>query len=129
MKMSKSCILLRSLRFHAFHGVLEQERTVGNDYEVSLRIRCGIEDAMLSDEIGDTINYAEVSALVAQEMRIPSKLLEHVAGRIGKRLFQCFPQIEELELHIIKVNPPMGADCDGAGIEIHLINDKTLEEI
>ncbi len=125
MKMSKSYILLRRLRFHAFHGVMEQERTVGNDYEVSLRIKYNTAKAMVSDEVEDTVNYAEVSALVAQEMRIPGKLLEHVAGRIGERLFQNFPQIEELELHIIKVNPPMGADCDGAGIEIHLINDKT----
>lgn len=125
MKMSKSYILLRRLRYHAFHGVMEQERTVGNDYEVSLRIKYNIAKAMVSDEVEDTVNYAEVSALVDREMRVPSKLLEHVAGRIGERLFQNFPQIEELELHIIKVNPPMGADCDGAGIEIHLINDKT----
>lgn len=125
MKMSKSYILLRRLRYHAFHGVMEQERTVGNDYEVSLRIKYNIAKAMVSDEVEDTVNYAEVSALVDREMRVPGKLLEHVAGRIGERLFQNFPQIEELELHIIKVNPPMGADCDGAGIEIHLINDKT----
>ncbi|MBD9259822.1 MAG: dihydroneopterin aldolase, partial [Prevotella sp.] len=27
---------------------------------------------------------------------------------------------------IMKVNPPFGADCDGAGIEVHLMNYKTL---
>ena len=36
MIVKQSKILLNNLRFHAFHGVLPQERVVGNDYVVSL---------------------------------------------------------------------------------------------
>ena len=63
---------------------------------------------------------------VKQEMEIPGKLLEHVAGRIGKRLFAEYPTIQKIQLAITKVNPPFGADCDGAGVEVVLTNDKTL---
>ena len=52
-------------------------------------------------------------------MEIPSKLLEHVCGRIATRLFQEFPGIEEIEIKLSKRNPPMGADIDSAGVEMH----------
>ncbi len=126
MKLDSSYVLLENLRFHAFHGVLPQERTVGNDYLVSLKIKYDISSALTSDDVDDTINYAEVYRLVSQEMSVPSALVERVAGRIGDRIFRKFPKVEEIFLKVLKRNPPMGADCDGAGVEVHLINDKTL---
>lgn len=125
MKVSSSYICLENMRFHAFHGVLPQERKTGNDYVVSLRAKYDISQAMASDLVDDTLNYAQVYEIVAREMREPSLLLEHVAGRIGKSLFAAFPSIEEMSLKVVKLNPPMGADSDGAGVEVHLINDKT----
>ena len=126
MTMKSSYILLENVKFHAFHGVLPQERKVGNDYQVSLRIGYDFSRAMVSDDVNDTLNYAEVYHLLSQEMMVPSALLERVAGRIGDRLFRQFPAIQSIDLTIIKVNPPMGADSEGAGVEVHLINDKTL---
>ena len=41
------------------------------------------------------------------------------------KLFSDFPEIQKLQLSITKVNPPMGADSDGAGVEVVLTNDKT----
>ncbi len=80
---------------------------------------------METDDVADTLSYADVYQLVQQEMQQPSNLLEHVVGRIGKRLLAEFPLIKAIDLKLTKVNPPMGADCDGAGVEIHLINEKT----
>lgn len=126
MKVHSTYISLDAMRFHAYHGVLSQERITGNDYVVNLRIKYDFSLAMTSDDVNDTLNYAEVYQVVEQEMSVPSNLLERVAGRIGDRLFRRFPAIEELQLKVIKQNPPMGADCEGAGVEVHLINDKTL---
>lgn len=126
MAVKSSYILLENVKFYAFHGVLPQERKVGNDYQVSLRIGYDISRAMVSDDVNDTLNYAEVYQLLSQEMSVPSALLERVAERIGDRLFRKFPAIQSIDLTIIKVNPPMGADSEGAGVEVHLINDKTL---
>ena len=58
-------------------------------------------------------------------MAKPSKLLEHVAGRIGDSLFAAYPSIKEIQLSVTKINPPMGADSDGAGVEVVLTNNKT----
>lgn len=120
MNLLCSYILLKDVRFHAYHGVLPQERLTGNDYVVNLRIRYDVSKALVSDDVNDTLNYAEVYQLISQEMSVPSALIERVAGRIGDRLFRRFPAIQEMELKIIKENPPMGADCKGAGVEVHL---------
>ena len=125
MKLMSSKIYLRNVRFHAFHGVLPQEGIVGNDYLVNLVLDYDFSSAMKTDELQGTLNYAEVYQKVREEMAVPSKLLEHVAGRIAHRLFSDFPEIQKLQLSITKVNPPMGADSDGAGVEVVLTNDKT----
>lgn len=111
------------MRFHAHHGVMEQERLTGGDFLVSLSACYPLEKATESDSVADTLNYAEVYNIVRKEMDIPSNLLEHVAGRIGKKLMETMPLISELTVKLTKINPPMGADCDGAGVLLHFIND------
>lgn len=125
MKLMSSKIYLRNVRFHAFHGVLPQEGIVGNDYLVNLVLDYDFSSAMKTDDLQGTLNYAEVYQKVREEMVVSSKLLEYVAGRIAHRLFSDFPEIQKLQLSITKVNPPMGADSDGAGVEVVLTNDKT----
>ena len=125
MRITSSYIILRNVRFHAFHGVMPQERKVGADFLVNLRVGYPLEQAMQSDEVSDTLNYAALYEVVKAEMMQPSNLLEHVAGRIADAIVKRFPQVTSIDLDLTKQNPPMGADCDGAGVEIHLINDKT----
>ena len=125
MRITSSYIILRNVRFHAFHGVMPQERKVGADFLVNLRVGYPLEQAMQSDEVGDTLNYAALYEVVKAEMMQPSNLLEHVAGRIAEAIVKHFSQVTSIDLELTKQNPPMGADCDGAGVEIHLINDKT----
>lgn len=125
--MTSGYICLKGLRFHAFIGVAEQERTVGNDYIADLRIRYPFGEALESDNLSATLNYAEVFETVRDVMRCPCQLLEFAAGEIASALCRRFPDIETIDLNLTKVNPPMGADCDGAGVEIHLINNKTEE--
>lgn len=125
MRITASYIHLRNVRFHAFHGVMPQERRVGAYFLVNLRVGYPLEKAMQSDEVADTLNYAALYAVVREEMMKPSNLLEQVAGRIADAVIKAFSQVTSIDLELTKENPPMGADCDGAGVEIHLINDKT----
>ena len=114
----KSFILLNELHFHAFHGVGTQEQLVGNDFVVSLKLRTDLSRAILSDEVNDTVSYADVFQSVKEEMEIPSRLLEHVAGRIIQRLFDDYPTVDEITLTLLKRNPPMNADIASAGVEV-----------
>ena len=125
MKLTSSYIHLSDVRFHAFHGVLPQEKSVGADFVVNLRLGYDISSAMESDNVMETLNYSQVYEAVKQEMETPSNLLEYVAGRIVQSLNDHFPDITSIDLKLTKLNPPMGADGCSASVEIHLINDKT----
>lgn len=125
MKVESGYIWLRDLRFYAFHGVMEQETRVGGWFTLTLRVGSDVERALETDDVADALNYAELYEVARREMEVPSHLIEHVAGRIGKAVFQTFPQASAVDLWLRKDNPPMGADCSGAEVELHLINDKT----
>ena len=124
MFQMKSSIYINALRLHAYHGVLPQERVVGNDYVIDMKVDYDISRAMDTDDVADTINYAQLCQLVEEEMNIPSNLIEHVAGRIARRIIASYNGVLAVHLSITKMNPPMGADSDGAGVEIHLTNNK-----
>ena len=100
------------MHFYAYHGVLPQERTVGNEYCVDLTLFYPFEAALHSDGLSDTINYAEVYETVKSEMAIPSDLLEHVAGRIIRALQARFPKITGGKIAVTKKRPPIAAEID-----------------
>ena len=125
MTLTGSKVWLRRVRFYARHGVMPQERTVGGWFTVTVAVGYDLSRAMDSDDVADTLNYARLYELVSREMAVPSQLLEHVAGRIVRAIAEEWPQATSVDLWLDKDNPPMGADSEGAGVEIHLINDKT----
>ena len=116
MKNMTSQIELKEMHFYAHHGVAEQETKVGNQFVVNLRLTAPLEQAIQTDNLIYTINYAEVFELVKEEMRIPSKLLEHVAGRILDKLHETFPQLTAVWLKVEKLNPPFGGDVYSAAV-------------
>lgn len=106
------------MRFYAYHGVLPQERVVGGEYSVSLKVDVDMKAAIEHDVVEVALNYAELFHLVKLEMDQPSDLLENVASRIGQAIFDVFPQVSTLQVQVVKLNPPMSADCQGAGVEL-----------
>lgn len=120
MTIAASKIYLDDMRFYAYHGVMEQERLVGGEYSVSLTVEADLSEAVRTDDVADTINYAALYEVVKSEMAVPSKLLEHVAGRIGQRVMEAFERITTLTIKVTKLNPPMGADSKGASVELKM---------
>ena len=125
----ESTILLNNVRFHAFHGVMPQERTVGADFTLSLRLEADVWNAVWTDELASTISYAEVYEIAAEEMNRPSALLEHVAGRIVLHLFNSFPTLHSVYIRLLKDNPPVGAQCDGMGVELTVSREEIANKL
>ena len=111
-------VYIKDMRLHAFHGVNEQERVVGNDYVVNLCVDYPLEQACTSDDVSDTLNYATLVDIVKQEMQQPSNLLEHVAGRIARAVFAMHAKAEAVTVDIRKIAAPMSADFAGAGVRL-----------
>ena len=119
MKINSSYIYLKDIHCYAYHGVAPLENIIGNEYVINLKLKVDISKAAQTDEVADTVNYAGVHRIIKEEMATPSKLLEHIGGRIVQKLFDEFSAIEEIQFYLSKRNPPMGADIDAAGVELH----------
>lgn len=116
----KSVIELKNIRFFAYHGVLPQETVVGNEFIVNIRLEADLSAACKSDNVKDTINYAEVYERVKTEMMQPSKLLENVAFRILHSIKDAFPQITAMEVRLAKLHPPIIGDVECAEVVLSI---------
>jgi dihydroneopterin aldolase len=114
--MSK--IIFENLKIYAYHGVLPEEKILGTYYILNLEIHADLEKAAESDNLKDTINYAEINEILHQEMAIPSQLLEHAIGRIIKNLKSTFPKITSIKVKLTKTNPPMKGEMNGVSVEM-----------
>lgn len=106
------------MKFFAYHGVGEQERVVGNHFEVTLKVYCPMEKAMTNDDLNGTVNYAELHALVEQQMAKPSMLLENVAYRIIQAVKENFHTITGGVVTISKLTPPFKCDMEKVDVTI-----------
>ena len=111
-------ISLNDIRIFAYHGVMPQEHIVGDWYTINLQLTVSNEIATQSDLISDTVDYSKVFEVVKREMQIPSKLIEHVCGRITQTILDQFSLVDAIRITIIKQNPPIGAECGGCGVEL-----------
>lgn len=117
MKIVETRIDLTNILFRARHGVEAREKEAGNNYRISLSVwPCG-HSAMETDNVGETISYADLYEVVRHVVveEEPSDLLEHVAGRILEELSVHSPEIARATVTITKVQPPIrGFNGDGA---------------
>ncbi|PIF47353.1 dihydroneopterin aldolase [Chryseobacterium sp. 52] len=114
--MSK--IFLEEVKIYAYHGVLPEENIIGTYYILNVELHTDLWKAAETDDLNDTISYADINDIIHQEMAIKSKLLEHVAGRITMKIHENFPQISYIKLRITKTSPPMQGEMKGASIEL-----------
>lgn len=114
-------IQLENIKIYAYHGVLPEETTIGTYFIVNAEICADVSRATETDDLQDTISYAEINEIIHEEMKIPSKLLEHVIGRILNRLENAFPQVTSAKIKLTKTNPPMRGEMSGASLEIEKI--------
>ena len=121
MQATDMYIRLEGLKIYAYHGVLPQENFVGAYYYIDLKLKTDFTHAAETDELEGTVSYADIFAVVKEEMAITSKLLEHVCQRIALRIFKDFPTIEAIDIRLSKENPPMGACAKSIGIEAHYV--------
>ena len=112
-----SKIILENIKIYAYHGVLPEEKILGTFYIVNAEIVADITKAAETDDLNDTINYALINDIIHAEMKISSELLEHVAGRIIRKIKLEFPQIQNVKIKITKTKPPMQGEMKGVSVE------------
>lgn len=109
-------ILIEGMEFYAYHGCFAEEQIIGTRFMADLEIETDTVPAEKSDQLSQTINYQEVYKVIAGQMAVKSKLLEHVAGRIVQELKAQYPSIIKMKLKISKLDPHLGGKVAGVSI-------------
>jgi 7,8-dihydroneopterin aldolase/epimerase/oxygenase len=111
-------IALEGLEFFAYHGVSGEEQKIGNRYQIDIQIVTDFSEAAENDELRDTVDYADLYEIIAEVMKIKSRLLEHIAKLIISNVRERYPNIEKIEVTVSKFNPPIGGVCTRAKVTL-----------
>jgi 7,8-dihydroneopterin aldolase/epimerase/oxygenase len=111
-------IELRGLSIYTHHGVTEAEREVGQRLEFDVSFDVPDCDAVLTDRLEDTVDYAEVCdivALAATERNY--KTLERLCQVVGERLMERF-RCEHVRVRAAKPEPPLPLAMQEVAVEV-----------
>ncbi len=106
---------LKQVRFFAFHGLYEEEKRKGTEFELSLAVSFLPEKEMIG-LIDETVNYAELYEIVNAEMQQPRDLLETLAMTIVDKIHITYPIIKRAVISITKLNPPIPGIKGSTGV-------------
>jgi 7,8-dihydroneopterin aldolase/epimerase/oxygenase len=99
-------IHLYNLRFYSHHGVFEEEKILGNEYEVNISV--GFEPTVFPvNHIDETIDYTVIYQLVKARMAIPSRLLETIVTELAAGIQYKYSQVTKISISIKKLYPPV----------------------
>lgn len=104
--MGEFIIELKGLQFYSFHGLYDEEKKIGGEFVVDVLAKLDSSHHEVSS-IKETVNYAEVFAIVKKEMDHPRELLETLTQAISKKIHDKFSSIIEIEVRVEKKGPPI----------------------
>jgi dihydroneopterin aldolase len=112
-------IRITGIKGFGYHGVFEAERANGQDFYVDVELEVDLTRASVSDDVKDTINYAEVTDLVVEEITTnPVSLIEKLAGRIAERIKVNFAQAARVTVTVHKPQAPVSAEVKDISVTI-----------
>jgi dihydroneopterin aldolase/2-amino-4-hydroxy-6-hydroxymethyldihydropteridine diphosphokinase len=101
-------IVLKGISAKGHHGVLDFEKRDGQTFVVDVTMHVDLAPAGASDDLADTVNYAEVAGdVVALIQGEPLDLIEALASRIADRVL-ARPLVEAVEVVVHKPEAPVG---------------------
>lgn len=111
---------LKGIEVYAYHGVHPTEQEIGQWYVVDVSLETDFRQAENTDLLSGTIDYSEINQIVLNEMKISSKLIEHVGGRIKLKIKTKYPAITAGTVKITKLNPPVDGKINSVNVIISL---------
>ena len=107
---------LHQLKFIAYHGLHDEEKILGNEFELNVDIHS--RQYLIEADVSQYINYADAYAIIKKIMAVPTPLLEMVAIHIIDELKGISPMIDEIKVSIFKKYPPLTAIEGELGVTI-----------
>ncbi len=117
---SSDQIEIRGLRLLGTHGVLPEERTRPQPFEIDADLVVPMVDAGASDDLADTVDYAAVVHGIAAVVGGAESfmLLEALAAAAADEVLATDARVQAVTLSVRKLQPPLPADLSTVGVRI-----------
>lgn len=111
-------IQLRGLRAIGTHGVLAEEQSRGQPFEVDLDVEVDLNGAAASDSLDDTVDYGALAEAVERIITTERfALIERLAGRIAEVVLDD-GRVLGVTVTVRKLRPPVAVMLDSAGVVV-----------
>lgn len=112
-------ITLKNCAFYAHHGVFEQEATLGQRFFIDVIMDVEAGNALVSDEVGETVHYGLAYELVEKIMTGSRRnLIETLANDVALGLAAWSPRIRRVEVAIRKPSAPIPGILDYVEVRV-----------
>ena len=114
----KDVIRMQGMQFYAYHGATAAERETGRLFEVDCDLETDLAAAGHSDELPDTIDYAQVYAAIKDVAQGRAfSLLEGLANEIASKVLESFP-VYRVTIRVRKLHPPLNGPIKAIEVEL-----------
>src|SRR6185295_6404362 len=118
---------LHGLSIYTHHGVSDSEQEVGQRLVFDVSFDVPDCDAVLTDRLEDTIDYADVADIVVLAATERSyRTLERLAGVIGERLMERFGS-DSVRVRAAKPEPPVPVAIEEIAVEV--VRERALTDL
>lgn len=108
--VARDQIELLGVRDFGYHGVLQHEKEQGQYFSIDATLGLSIAHAAQTDDLADTVNYAEVAdAIRARITGEPLDLIEKLAELVAQDCLM-FPQVVSAYIRVHKPDAPIEGD-------------------
>jgi len=112
-------IRVTGIKAFGYHGVFPHEANEGQEFTVDLLVTLDLRAASLSDDLNETINYADL-AQIAHDNIVGDRvqLIERLAGRIAEEISSAYSQITSVSVTVHKPHAPVTVDFEDISVTI-----------
>ena len=112
-------ILIENMAFYGFHGVLEEEKSLGQKFFVDLELKLDLSAAGKSDAVEHTVSYADVYDDVKYFVESARyNLIEALGENICNMVLSKYSEVKEVTIRIKKPEAPVRGIFDYMGIQL-----------
>ncbi len=112
-------IFMKNMAFHGYHGVLEEEKKLGQKFFIDIILYVDLKKAGKTDDLNYTVNYGSVYEMLEDIVKNQRyNLLEALAENICKEVLDSFNKIEKINIKIKKPEAPVAGIFDYFAVEI-----------
>ncbi|MCA0042564.1 dihydroneopterin aldolase [Celeribacter litoreus] len=112
-------IFISNLCLYGFHGVMPEEKRLGQRFYIDLSCEIDLAPAGQADDYGLTVCYDALCKLAQNTCESgPYDLIETLGERIAQNILEQFSAIRSVRVTVRKPSAPIQATLDHVGIEI-----------